>query len=101
MLMMTFSPMSMRPSIVAEPICGSSNHAIWMLQKLRIDGRLVFEHVESGAREIAPASIMRANSPLIDHLAACRIHDDKRDGFSNFKAARRQQGDRSPACADS
>ena len=24
MLMMTFSPMSMRPSIVAEPMCGSS-----------------------------------------------------------------------------
>ena len=54
MLMMTFSPMSTRPSSVAEPICGSSTTLpAGELQQLRVDRRLVLEHVEAGAGDLA------------------------------------------------
>jgi hypothetical protein len=55
MLMMTFSPMSMRPSSVAEPICGSSTTlpVRASLTSFGLTGRLVLEHVEACARDIA------------------------------------------------
>jgi hypothetical protein len=55
MLMITFSPMSMRPSMVAEPICGISTTLPCPggeLEQLGIDRRLVLEHVEAGAGEL-------------------------------------------------
>jgi hypothetical protein len=53
MLMMTFSPMSMRPSMVADPMCGNSTTLSEFDSELRIDRRLVFEHVEAGACKLA------------------------------------------------
>ena len=76
MLMMTFSPMSMRPSIVAEPICGSSTTFL-SLSSFGIDRRLVLEHVEAGAGELARFQHARQRV-LVDHLAARRVDDDRR-----------------------
>ena len=78
MLMMTFSPMSTRPSIVAEPICGSSTTlpASRELDQLRIDRRLVLEHVEAGAGDLAGFDQARQRV-LVDHLAARGVDDDR------------------------
>ena len=55
MLMMTFSPISIRPSIVAEPVCGSSTTfpCAGKLDQLWIDRGLVFKHVEARAGDVA------------------------------------------------
>ncbi len=72
MLTITFSPMSMRPSSVAEPMCGSSTTlpSRASLRELRIDRRLVLEHVEARAGDARPAAIMPDQRVLVDHLAA-------------------------------
>ena len=46
MLMITFSPIAIRPSIVAEPICGSSTTL--SSAQARVDRRLVIEDIETG-----------------------------------------------------
>jgi hypothetical protein len=54
MLTMTFSPMSMRPSTVADPMCGSSTTTgARQFDELGIDRRLVLEHVKARTRNIA------------------------------------------------
>ena len=99
--MITFSPMSMRPSIVAEPMCGRSTTlpARASFTQLRIDRRLVLEHVEAGARDVARLD-HAGERVLVDHLAARRVDDDRRRAASASAGAPRA-GDRSPACAGS
>ena len=76
MLMITFSPMSMRPSIVADPICGRMHHLALggELDQLRIDRRLVLEDVEAGARELAVLQHLDQRI-LVDDVAARRVDD--------------------------
>ena len=91
MLMMTFSPMSTRPSIVAEPICGSSTTlpARASLTSFRVHRRLVLEHVEAGAGDVAGFDQPRQRV-LVDHLAARGVDDE---GFrpQHLQPPRRQQ----------
>ena len=73
MLMITFSPMSRRPSSVAEPRCGRTTTLLFF-RSFRIDSRLVLEDIEARA-----ADLSRLDHPgkgiLVDDLAARRIHD--------------------------
>ena len=56
MLMMTFSPMSTRPSSVAEPICGQDNLASAReLDELGVHRRLMLEHIQTRTCDIAEA----------------------------------------------
>ena len=91
MLTMTFSPMSMRPSSVAEPMCGSSTTlpVARELGELRIDRRLVLEHVEAGAGDLAAAD-QADQRVLVDHFAARGV-DDVGLRPDQLEAARRQQ----------
>ena len=69
MLMITFSPISTRPSIVAEPICGSSvtlpalpslalaqasSAQAWPTHPVRLDQTKHSAHVEFAAKEYTP-----------------------------------------------
>ena len=86
MLTITFSPMSMRPSIVAEPICGSSVTlpALARRDELRADRRLVLEHVEAGAGDVRRPRSFASARVLVDHLAARGVDDDRRPGEISF-----------------
>ena len=98
MLMMTLSPMSMRPSMVAEPMCGSSTTlpsvASWT--KALVHRRLVFEHVKTGTRQ--PALLERLDQRvLVDDAAAGGI-DDIGTGLHQLEpAAERKVEGRGPS----
>ena len=91
MLMMTFSPMSMRPSIVAEPICGSST-TLPARASLTSCGLTAgsCSNTSRPAPAISPASIMRDQRILVDDLAARGVDDI---GFRphQLEPARREQ----------
>ena len=91
MLTMTFSPMSTRPSSVAEPRCGSSTTlpALRELDELRTDRGLVLEHVEAGAGDFVRLDQARQRV-LVDHLAARGV-DDVGLGPDELEPPRRQQ----------
>ena len=88
MLTMTFSPMSIRPSIVAEPMCGSST-TLSRPSSFGIDRGLVLEHVQPGAGDLAVGQ-HPGQRILVDHLAARRVDHDG-VGLEQLEAARRQQ----------
>ena len=81
----------MRPSIVAEPMCGSSTTlpARASLTQLRVDRRLVLEHVEAGAGDLARLD-HAGQRVLVDHLAARGV-DDVGLGPQQLEPARREQ----------
>ena len=81
--MITFSPMSMRPSIVAEPMCGSSTTLRGSFSELRVHRGLVLEHVEAGAGELARRQ-HAGQRVLVDHLAARGV-DHMACGRSSFR----------------
>ena len=74
MLMMTFSPMSMRPSMRGRAHMRQQHHVL-ELQQLRIDRRLVLEHVEARAGELARFQHARQRV-LVDDFAARRVDDE-------------------------
>ena len=91
MLMITFSPMSTRPSSVAEPICGSSTTLPALrADQLRIDRGLVLEHVEAGAGDLAGFE-HAGQRVLVDHLAARGVDDIGRRLADQLQPPRRQQ----------
>ena len=76
MLMITFSPMSTRPSIVAEPMCGSSTTlpALREPHQLRVHRGLVLEHVEAGAGDVAGLEqLISASSSITSPRAVLTI----------------------------
>ena len=99
MLMMTFSPISTRPSMrrrahmrQQDDIAGAGK-----LDQLGIDRRLMLEHVEPGA-----GNLVRLDQPgqriLVDDLAARRV-DDERPPAAAASACAPRADDRSPAYA--
>ena len=76
MLTMTFSPMSTRPSSVAEPMMRQQHDLAGAreLDELRVHRRLVLEHVEAGAGDLARLDHARQRV-LVDHLAARGVDD--------------------------
>src|ERR1700750_732600 len=76
MLMITFSPISTRPSIVAEPICGSSATlpCLGSPHQLRMDRGPVLVDVESGPADLAGLDQLDQRV-LVDHLAARGVDD--------------------------
>ena len=101
MLMITFSPMSMRPSIVAEPICGriTTLPLDGQLDQLRVDRRLVLEDVETGAGDLAVLDHPDQRI-LVDDVAARRVDDVGQTAASAPDAAP-TKGGRSPASTGS
>src|SRR3982074_2983559 len=99
MLMITFSPISTRPSMVAEPICGSSvtlpafasrtPAALPQPHQFRVARGLVLEHVEAGAADLAGFDQL-GQRLLVDHLAARGI-DDIGVLAHQFQPPRREQ----------
>ena len=99
MLMMTFSPMSTRPSMVAEPICGSST---------TLPARASFtsfgltagscSNTSRPAPAMSPASIKPGQRVLVDHFAARGV-DDIGLRPQQLEPARRQQMIGRRACA--
>jgi hypothetical protein len=76
-LMMTFSPMSTRPSMVADPMCGSAT-----TRSLANSLGLMAGSCSNTSR---PAPRWPASRQLFaDHLAA-RCVDDVAEGLSSFK----------------
>ncbi len=77
-LMMTFSPMSMRPSRVAEPICGRSVDlaSFASLTQLRRDRRLMLEDVKPRTGEFARLEHLDQRL-LVDDLPARRVDEDR------------------------
>ena len=65
-------------------MCGRSTTLPWRasLSEARVDRRLVLEHVEAGARDLAGLD-HAGERVLVDDLAARRVDDDG-PGFSNF-----------------
>ena len=88
MLTMTLPPISTRPSMVAELICGSET-TLPQFQQARIDRGFVFEDVEAGAAEFARLQCAD-QSVLVDHLAARRV-DDIGVGTHQLQAGRIEQ----------
>ncbi len=88
MLMITFSPMSTRPSMVAEPIWGSST-TFGSFRELGADRRFVFEDVEAGAGDVAALEHL-GQGLFVHHLAARGVDQD---GVARHQRqpARRQQ----------
>ena len=76
MLMMTFSPISIRPSTRGRAHVRQQHH-VGQFAQARVDLVPVLEHVEARARDLA-----RAQHPgqrvLVDHLAARGVHDHRR-----------------------
>src|SRR6476619_3533263 len=66
MLMMTFSPISTRPSRVAEPICGSRTTRLALSRR----------GLKAGAAELTLLE-ETGERVLVDHLAAGRVDDDR------------------------
>ena len=78
MLMMTFSPMSMRPSAVAEPMCGNKRDlaGVGQSDKLLRDRRLMLENVEPRAGQFVRLE-HAGERGLVDDFTACRIDEDR------------------------
>ena len=76
MLMMTFSPISNRPSTVAEAICGKQGDVLQLAQ-LRIDLRLPLEHVQPGPGQFAGRQ-HPGQRVLVHHLPAGGVHQISR-----------------------
>jgi hypothetical protein len=52
-------------------------HHVVQLEQLRIDRRLVLEHVEAGAGDLARLDQHAGHGVLVDHLAARGVHEDR------------------------
>jgi hypothetical protein len=89
MLMITFSPMSMRPSMVAEPICGSSTPAWASFSSFGLTAGSC-SNTSRPAPAISPASSMPGQRVLVDHLAARGV-DDIGVRLHQLQPPRRQQ----------
>ena len=99
MLMMTFSPMSIAAFQRGRAHMRQDHHLAGAREpdQLRIDRRLMLEHVEPGAGDLAGFDQLRQRI-LVDHLAARGI-DQIGVGPDQLQPPRRQADDRSPACA--
>ena len=75
------------------------HHDLVALQQLRVDRRLVLEHVEAGAGDLA-ALDHAGQRVLVDHLAARGVDDIGRR-LHQLRAAAPRAGGRSRACAGS
>ena len=75
MLIMTFSPISTRPSMVAEPICGSSVTLPVFASRTSFGlSALVLVHVKPGAADLAGFDQL-GQCVFVDHLAAGGVDD--------------------------
>ena len=85
MLTMTFSPMSMRPSMRGRAHVRQQHDLAGAreLDELRVDRRLVLEHVEAGAGDLARLD-HAGQRVLVDHLAARGVDDDRPRGRISF-----------------
>ena len=81
MLMMTFSPISMRPSSVADAMCGSSTTFGSPFQA-RVDAWRMLEDVEPRPRQLAPRQ-HPGQRVLVDDLAPRGV-DQIAVGFISF-----------------
>ena len=91
MLMMTFSPISIRPSIVADPMCGSSKNIIQTLQA-RVDIVAVFKNIQPRTGQF-PRPQHTGQGVFVDNLAPGRVDDIGRR-LHQFQAACIQQMER-------